>query len=130
MVSEGVTPALDLLLRHDDVAGVRECGEERGRCALEDALDLGVAHDVDVVEHREAVHRGLCRGTLERVLDVVGDEGTTVLVLALLELDVAAQVERVRDAVVADRPVGGELGHDFGEVHGMHRFLCYMQREL
>ena len=117
MVAEGVAPALDLLLGDNDVAGVGERGEERGGGGVEDAVDGRVAHNVNVVEHRKTVHRGLLGGALEGVLDVLRGDGATVLILTLLELGVAAQVEGVGKAVIADRPVGREHRDDLGEVH-------------
>ena len=116
VIAEGIAPALDLFLRDDDVAGIRKSGEERGVRGLQHALDRVVINDVAVVEHGEAVHRGLSRGALEGVLDVLGDDGAALLVLASLELSIITDGEGVGETVVGDLPIGGELGNDLGEV--------------
>ena len=83
--------------------------EEGGVGVFQVADHLAVL-DLGVVEEGQVAPPGLLMGTVQGPGHVLGGQLTTVLVLALLEMDALTDGKGVDLAVLADGPVSGQAG--------------------
>ena len=114
-----VADLLDVLLRHDPAGAGRGGaieGHEVGPRLMEHELHPAGIEDLYVLHLLLQEFRGAALVAVERELDVLGGHG-----LAVVELDVLTQHERVGEAVLRHRPRLGEARRGLPGGHRLHQ---------
>ena len=116
MITEVITPALDLFLSNNGVAGIGQCGHEGSIGALQRAGDFPLAGHFGLVQHIQTVVVGILGAAVQGVSHVFGGHFTALGILGVLEVDALADLEDIGHAVIRDGPAGGQGGHILGQI--------------